>query len=138
MIILSVTLYICVCWNCSLPKIGMNAKFCSKLCTRIEKDFSILFREKNGKNNGKYNFTFTFQKFRDEKSILCLLGIDYKNYFKLLLWLIDKKPTKELLEIIWNICHLQKGLCVGVYWYNGTLVQWYTGIMAHWYNGTLG
>jgi len=95
MIILSVTLYICVCWNFSLPKIGTTAKFCSKLCLRIEKDFSILFREKNGKNNGKYNFTFNFQKFRDEKSTVCLSCTDYKNYFKLLLCLIDKNLRKN-------------------------------------------
>jgi len=127
MIILSVTLYICVCWNCSLPKIGMNAKFCSKLCTRIEKDFSILFREKNGKNNGKYNFTFTFQKFRDEKSILCLLCTDYKNYFKLLLWLIDK----NLQKICWKLLEIFVTFKRGCVW-------GYTGTMVHWYNGTLG
>jgi len=74
--------------------------FVQNCACELKRTSASSLEKKNGKINGKYNFTFNFQKFQDEKSIVCLLGIDYKNYFKLLLWLIDKKPTKELLEII--------------------------------------
>jgi hypothetical protein len=48
-----------------------------------------------------------------EISIVCLLCIDFENYFELLVWLID-----QLLEITQNFCCLQMKLWVRVHKYN--------------------
>ena len=133
MIILSVILYICVYWNCVLPMTGLNAKFCSKLCMRIEKDFSILFRENMEKimENTILHSNFKNLVMKSIQCVYCALIIKIiLNYYYGLSIKIYKRIAANYLKYL----SPSKGLCVRVHWYNGTMVHCGN---AHWYIGTM-